>query len=83
MSSLLDDILNYSTLHLDYLIEASRKNICERYTWSELIINFLIPLLILFVFIFILKKRYIEKKVKIKLASKFKGKFRKKSENNT
>jgi hypothetical protein len=83
MSSLLDDILNYSTLHLDYLIEASRKNIFERYTWSELIINFLIPLLILFVFIFILKKRYIEKKVKIKIANNFKGKFRKKSENHT
>jgi hypothetical protein len=78
MSNLLNDILNYSKLHFDYLIEASRKSVFERYSWDEMVINFIVPLLVIIVFVFILKKRYMDKKVKIKLASNFKKKIRKK-----
>jgi len=78
MSSLLNDILNYSKLHFDYLIEASRKSVFERYTWTEMIINFIIPILVLIIFVFILKKRYVDKKVKIKLADNFKKSIKKK-----
>lgn len=77
MSNLLNDILNYSKLHFDYLVEASRKSVFERYTWDEMVINFVIPLLVIIIFVFILKKRYMDKKVKIKLASNFKKKIRK------
>jgi hypothetical protein len=77
MSNLLNDILKYSKLHFDYLVEASRKSVFERYTWDEMVINFVIPILVIIVFVFILKKRYMDKKVKIKLASNFKKKIRK------
>lgn len=76
MSSLLDDILKYSSLHADYVVESSRKSIFERYSWSEMIINVIIPVAILMIFIFILKKRYVDKQIKIEIARRFKRKVR-------
>lgn len=72
MASLLNDILEFSKLHADYIIESSRKSILERYSWSEILINVGIPVLLLFIFIFILKKRYVDKQIKIKIAERFK-----------
>ena len=72
MTSLLNDILEYSKLHIDYLIDSSRKSILERYSWSEILLNVALPLLLLFILIFVLKKRYIDKQIKIQLAERFK-----------
>ena len=72
MSSLLNDLLEYSKLHIDYLIDSSHRSILERYSWSEIIINVGIPLLLIFIFVFILKKRYIDKQIKIQIAHRFK-----------
>lgn len=72
MASLLNDILEFSKLHADYIIDSSRKSILERYSWSEILINVGLPILLLFIFIFILKKRYIDKQIKIQLAERFK-----------
>ena len=72
MASLLNDILEFSKLHADYIIDSSRKSILERYSWSEILINVGLPVLLLFIFIFILKKRYIDKQIKIQLAERFK-----------
>jgi hypothetical protein len=72
MASLLNDILEFSKLHADYIIESSRKSILERYSWSEILINVGIPVLLLFIFIFILKKRYVDKQIKIKITERFK-----------
>ena len=72
MTSLLNDILEFSKLHMDYIVDSSRKSILERYSWSEILINVGIPFLLLFIFIFVLKKRYIDKQIKIQLAERFK-----------
>ena len=72
MTSLLNDILEFSKLHMDYIVDSSRKSLLERYSWSEILINVGLPVLLLFIFIFVLKKRYIDKKIKIQLAQRFK-----------
>ena len=72
MASLLNDILEFSKLHMDYIVDSSRKSILERYSWSEILINVGLPLLLLFIFIFVLKKRYVDKQIKIQLAQRFK-----------
>ena len=72
MASLLNDILEFSKLHMDYIVDSSRKSILERYSWSEILINVGLPVLLLFIFIFVLKKRYVDKQIKIQLAQRFK-----------
>jgi hypothetical protein len=83
MTSLLNDILEYSKLHIDYLIDSSRKSILERYSWSEILINVGLPLLLLFILIFVLKKRYIDKQIKIQLAERFKKDLKRNSKKYT
>jgi hypothetical protein len=83
MTSLLNDILEYSKLHIDYLIDSSRKSILERYSWSEILINVALPLLLLFILIFVLKKRYIDKQIKIQLAERFKKDLKRNSKKYT
>ena len=83
MTSLLNDILEYSKLHVDYLIDSSRKSILERYSWSEILLNVALPLLLLFILIFVLKKRYIDKQIKIQLAERFKKDLKRNSKKYT
>ena len=83
MTSLLNDILEFSKLHADYLIDSSRKSILERYSWSEILLNVGLPLLLLFIFIFVLKKRYIDKQIKIQLAERFKKDLKRNSKKYT
>jgi hypothetical protein len=83
MASLLNDILEFSKLHADYLIDSSRKSILERYSWSEILLNVGLPLLLLFIFIFVLKKRYIDKQIKIQLAERFKKDLKRNSKKYT
>ncbi len=83
MTSLLNDILEYSKLHIDYLIDSSRKSILERYSWSEILLNVALPLLLLFILIFVLKKRYIDKQIKIQLAERFKKDLKRNSKKYT
>ena len=54
MTSLLNDILEFSKLHMDYIVDSSRKSLLERYSWSEILINVGLPVLLLFIFIFVL-----------------------------
>jgi hypothetical protein len=83
MTSLLNDILEYSKLHIDYLIDSSHKSILERYSWSEILLNVALPLLLLFILIFVLKKRYIDKQIKIQLAERFKKDLKRNSKKYT
>ena len=83
MTSLLNDILEYSKLHIDYSIDSSRKSILERYSWSEILLNVALPLLLLFILIFVLKKRYIDKQIKIQLAERFKKDLKRNSKKYT
>ena len=83
MTSLLNDILEYSKLHMDYLIDSSRKSILERYSWSEILLNVALPLLLIFILIFVLKKRYIDKQIKIQLAERFKKDLKRNSKKYT
>ena len=76
-SPLLNDLLNFSTLHSNYIIESSRKSIFERYSLIDIIINIFIPALILLIVLFMLKKKYDDKKVKIFLAQRFKKDIKK------
>jgi|UniRef100_A0A6C0J2B0 hypothetical protein len=76
-SPLLSDLLNFSTLHSNYIIENSRKSIFERYNLSDMIINIFIPALIILIVFFMLKKKYDDKKVKIFLAQRFKKDIKK------
>jgi hypothetical protein len=83
MASLLNDILEFSKLHADYIIDSSRKSILERYSWSEILVNVGLPFLLLFIFIFVLKKRYIDKQIKIQLAERFKKDLKRNSKKYT
>ena len=83
MTSLLNDILEFSKLHMDYIVDSSRKSILERYSWSEILINVGLPFLLLFIFIFVLKKRYIDKQIKIQLAQRFKKDLKRNSKKYT
>ena len=83
MASLLNDILEFSKLHMDYIVDSSRKSLLERYSWSEILINVGLPVLLLFIFIFVLKKRYIDKKIKIQLAQRFKKDLKRNSKKYT
>jgi hypothetical protein len=83
MASLLNDILEFSKLHMDYIVDSSRKSILERYSWSEILLNVGLPLLLLFIFIFVLKKRYIDKQIKIQLAERFKKDLKRNSKKYT
>ena len=83
MESLLNDILEFSKLHMDYIVDSSRKSILERYSWSEILLNVGLPLLLLFIFIFVLKKRYIDKQIKIQLAERFKKDLKRNSKKYT
>jgi hypothetical protein len=83
MASLLNDILEFSKLHMDYIIDSSRKSILERYSWSEILINVGLPVLILFIFIFVLKKRYVDKQIKIQIAQRFKKDLKRNSKKYT
>ncbi len=83
MASLLNDILEFSKLHADYIVDSSRKSILERYSWSEILLNVGLPLLLLFIFIFVLKKRYIDKQIKIQLAERFKKDLKRNSKKYT
>lgn len=83
MTSLLNDILEFSKLHMDYIVDSSRKSLLERYSWSEILINVGLPVLLLFIFIFVLKKRYIDKKIKIQLAQRFKKDLKRNSKKYT
>ena len=83
MASLLNDILEFSKLHMDYIVDSSRKSILERYSWSEILLNVGLPLLLLFIFIFLIKKRYIDKQIKIQLAERFKKDLKRNSKTYT